>query len=97
MPQAFKCKTCGEIVNSLESHRCPKNFTTVSLDPKDYCAMFGHSNEETEIPQTRKIYDRLQRVSENEERFVKFEGHEVQIRCNVCGSSYRKWKERWIG
>jgi 5-methylcytosine-specific restriction endonuclease McrA len=86
---AYKCQSCGSVVTDQKSHICPKQeYQKVSLAPAEYCAKFGHSYKETEVPNTLRKFRRNTQVWEDEGRYVLWESWQVLKKCTVCGDGF---------
>lgn len=86
MAQAFKCKSCGKLVSKSGAHSCAKNFETINLEPKEFCAKFGHTNKRKPVPGTYKTYSQFQRIWEDEEGMVDLEGKVSKLNAKSVGT-----------
>ena len=86
---AYKCSGCSNIIREKEFHHCPnQTYQNISLTPAEYCAKFGHSYVESEMPATRRRFRKKTTTWEGTEEYVNCESWDVLKKCMVCGEGH---------
>lgn len=85
---AYKCNVCGELVEIPNLHKCKTTFEEVSLGSAEYCAKFNHRWKTVrEVPNSRVRFGRIERIWENEDKYIEYDRFKVIRQCSVCGLS----------
>lgn len=96
--KSYQCPLCKKIFeHQLSSHTCSAvQLAQVDLSLEQFCSSLGHNFKETGR-YGLKHFSRLERVWENEEAYVRYEGYWAIMVCERCAEEKHEFVERCLG
>ncbi len=92
---AHRCVKCGQLHQwaRFECRRCgARNFDSVSLKAREYCAVFGHNESELLVPGTDQVV-RERTVQQGRRIVINVMSYEYSSCCTRCGEKQKKRKK----